>query len=65
MGVMHRDPSRSAAGRRRRTPCSQAVSDEFADKGFVVAQLDKLRHLGAHRLAVADDLRPGLLRASR
>ncbi len=38
------------------------VTDELQDKGFVVAHMDKLVNLGAHRFALADDLRPRLLR---
>ena len=39
-----------------------AVTDALQDKGFVVANLDKLVNWGAYRVAVADDLRSGLLR---
>jgi NADH-quinone oxidoreductase subunit B len=34
------------------------VTGELQDKGFVIANVDKL---GAHRLVMADDLRSGLL----
>jgi NADH-quinone oxidoreductase subunit B len=40
---------------------SRALNDELADKGFVVAQLDKLVNW-ARTGSLWDDLRPGLLR---
>ena len=64
MGVS--DHARSTGRRcrpaRARTRLLRRVDRRAQDKGFIVAQLDKLVELGAHRLAVADDLRPGLLR---
>ena len=38
------------------------VTGELQDKGFVIANVDKLGQLGPHRVAVADDVWSGLLR---
>ncbi len=38
------------------------LNSELADKGFLVTSSRRPDHLGAHRLADVDDLRPGLLR---
>ncbi len=40
----------------------KTVTDEIQDKGFVVAKFDCSARLGAHRFAVADDVRSGVLR---
>ena len=40
----------------------KGITGEIADKGFLVANLDKRGELGAHRQPVADDVRSGLLR---
>ena len=43
-------------------PYFDGFSDSLADKGFVTAGRRRPDHLGPHRLADVDDLRPGLLR---
>ena len=68
MGVSTTRPARLA--KRRSAPAeagavSRSSTDELADKGFVVAQLDKLVNWARTGSLWADDLRPGLLRASR
>ena len=40
----------------------KAATEEVQDRGFIVATLDNLVNWARTRLAVADDLRPGLLR---
>ena len=56
---------RDAAAWSRPGRVMRGITGEIADKGFVVAQYRQAGELGAHRQPVADDLRAGLLRASR
>ena len=55
-------PSRPCRRDRPRTNCSPAQLKRLEEKGFLVSNLETFGRLGPHRLDLADDLRPGLLR---
>ncbi len=61
MGVIE-TASRACSARHEQDVLLQAATEEVQDKGFIVATLDNAGELGAQRVAVADDLRAGLLR---
>ena len=52
----------AAARAREHDPIFGAISDELADKGFLVTTTDDLHPVGAHGIAHVDDFRPRLLR---
>ena len=62
MGVIQPMPTAAFPGRRARTCCCGALTEELAGQGLCRRPARQAGELGAHRLAVADDLRPGLLR---
>ena len=66
MGITVRDPAETVfQPGPDQDAAIDAVSAELADKGFVLANADKLVNWARTGSLMADDLRPGLLAPSR